>query len=93
MTQQECKRFESMAKLDLPPDERQWVMEQAGRLEAQFAELDRIDTDGVLPLVTVSELSSVLREDVSFALLPREELLAGAPEQYDGYFQVPKTMV
>ena len=92
MTQDECKKYEAMAKLDLPPGERQWVAEQASIWEEQFAALDGVDTDGVLPLVTVSGLTSVMREDVTYQLLPREELLAAAPEQYGGYFQVPRTM-
>jgi len=90
MTELECKKYEASAKLDLPADERAWVMEQASAWEERFAALDAIDTTGVQPLVTVSGLKNVLREDEARQLLPREEILAGAPEQYDGYFQAPK---
>jgi len=33
-----------------------------------------------------------MREDVAVKLLPRDELLANAPEEYDGYFKVPGTL-
>jgi len=33
--------------------------------------------------------SNVMREDVASKLISRDELLKNAPEQHDGYFQVP----
>ena len=57
-----------------------------------FNALAGIDTDGVEPLVTVLDLQNVLREDVGTKMISREELLANAPMQCDGYFQVPKTL-
>jgi len=85
--------FEEMAMLDLPSDERAWVSEQAERLLAGFDALEGADTSEIQPLVTVLDVRNVLREDISAQLIPREELLSNAPEQYDGYFQVPKTLV
>ena len=92
MTDTECKSYESMAKLDLPADERAWVMEEAEVWGKRFAALDVMDTSGAEPLITVSPLKNVMREDVAVRMLPREAILSGAPEQYDGYFQVPKTV-
>ena len=89
---QNIKDYEAMAKLDLPEAERQWVSDCADRLQNSFHELDKIDVAGVSPLVTVLDIQNVLREDVSKKILQRKELLANAPEQYDGYFQVPKTV-
>ena len=54
--------------------------------------MEKVDTDGVEPLVTVLDLKNVLREDVSSQLVSRDTLLENAPEEYDGYFQVPKTI-
>lgn len=84
--------YEAMVKLNLPESEREWIAEKASMLEASFKELSEIDTDGVEPLVSVLEFESALREDVSVKLLPREEILSNSPEQYDGYFQVPRTI-
>lgn len=92
MTEQECRIFETMVKLSLPPEERKWITERVSSLEERFTALDDIRTDGVLPLVTVSDLTNVLREDVTEKLLPREEILEGAPELYGDYFQVPRTV-
>lgn len=92
MNVQEIRAYEAMAKLDPPGAERDWALKQAAMLEESFNALPNIPTDGVEPLVSVLPLKNVLREDVAVRMLPREEILANAPEQYDGYFQVPKTL-
>ena len=86
------KPYEDMMKLDLPDGERAWVSARAGVLTASFTALEDINTDGIDPLVTVLDIQNVLREDISVKMLPRGELLASAPEQYGGYFQVPRTL-
>ena len=89
---QTIKPYEAMAKLALTETEREELQSRAHRLTESFAALENIDTAGVEPLVTVLDIQNVLREDVSARMMPREELLENAPEQYDGYFQVPRTL-
>jgi len=84
--------YEGMAKLDLSEAERGWVSGRAGMLIDSFNKLADIDVSGVEPLITVLDVKNVFREDVDVKMLPREELLANAPEQYGGYFKVPKTI-
>jgi hypothetical protein len=48
--------------------------------------------EGGEPLVTVLNVQNDFREDIAVKFMPREELLSNAPEQYDGYFQVPRTI-
>ena len=84
--------YEAMAMLDLPDAERETLGRLLDDLTKGFAVLEQIDTDGVEPLVTVLSMQNILREDVAGKLLTREEILANAPEQYDGYFQVPGTL-
>jgi len=86
------KDYEAMAKLDLPEYERQWVSERMELLIDSFHALEGVDTSGVEPLVTVLDIQNVLREDVAVKQFTREEILSNAPEQYDGYFQVPRTL-
>ncbi len=84
--------YEPMAKLLLDDKTRAWADDVIARLEGEFEKLESVDTDGVEPLVTVLDLQNVLREDVSEQIVSRETLLENAPEEYDGYFQVPKTL-
>jgi len=78
-----------MAMLDLTESERTHLKERFDEISSGFSALDAYDTDGALPLVTVLELRNVMREDITAKFMPREELLENAPEQHDGYFQVP----
>ena len=82
--------YEAMSKLELSESERRWVREMSDQFH--FDALENIDVSGVEPLITVLGIKNVLREDKSVKMLTREELLSNAPEQYDGCFQVPKTL-
>ena len=88
----DIKKFEAMAKLDLPEAESQWVSGRADKLIESFSALESIDTNGIEPLVTVLDIQNVLRDDIVKKSISREELLSGAPEQHDGYFRVPKAL-
>ncbi|MCL2052806.1 MAG: Asp-tRNA(Asn)/Glu-tRNA(Gln) amidotransferase subunit GatC [Lachnospiraceae bacterium] len=79
-------------KLRLSSEEKEILSERKQVLENSFAILGEINTDNVEPLVSVLQEKNVLREDVTAKMISREELLKNAPEQYDGYFQVPKTL-
>ena len=81
--------YESMAMLDLSEVERVSLKERFDTVTDSFDALEKCDTDGVEPLVTVLDLNNVMREDVSSKFMQRDELLKNAPEQHDGYFQVP----
>ena len=86
------KKYEAIAMFDLSDGERKKISERAGFLAESSNMLEKIDTDGIEPLVSVLDIHTVLREDKSEKVLTRDEILANAPEQYDGYFQVPGTL-
>ena len=86
------EKYEPMAKLSLEGEERAWAEDIIERLEKEFDAFEAIDTEGVEPMVTVLELTNVLREDVSEQIVSRETLLENAPAEYDGYFEVPRTI-
>ena len=92
MAKNTAEMYEPMAKLSLDGESRAWADEIIARLEGEFEKMESVDTEGVEPLVTVLDLRNVLREDVSSQLVDRDTLLENAPEEYDGYFQVPKTI-
>ena len=92
MAKNTAQMYEPMAKLSLDSESRAWADEIIARLEDEFSKMEKADTEGVEPLVTVLDLKNVLREDVSAQIVSRDTLLENAPEEYDGYFQVPKTI-
>lgn len=89
---QKISEYAVLEKLRLTAEETSQIQAQAKLLEESFSPLESVVTDGIEPLVTVLDLQNVLRDDISHKLLSREELLSNAPQQYNGYFQVPKTL-
>ena len=88
----DIKTYEKTAMFDLTDDERQSLNALASEIAEGFREIEKIDTANVEPLVSVLDLSGVMREDISEKLIPRETIMANAPEHKDGYFQVPGTL-
>ena len=88
----DVRKFESIAKLNLPEKEREWIQKSANYLIESFEQLKEIETTGIDPMVSVLDLQNILREDECVQTISRDVLLSNAPEQYDGYFQVPKTL-
>src|SRR5262249_36054340 len=78
-----------LAKLELDDDE---VERMAAELSSVLEHVDRIrelDLDDVAPTSHVVDVTSVVREDGPVRCLPREAVLAAAPEPVDGGFGVP----
>jgi aspartyl-tRNA(Asn)/glutamyl-tRNA(Gln) amidotransferase subunit C len=86
------KNFESMAMLELSESEFSVLKLRFDAVVSGFNALEKYDTSGVEPLVTVLERFNVLREDVSTKFMPRDELMKNAPEQHGGYFVAPATI-
>ena len=70
-------------------EERNIIEERFNNIVDKFTAFDAYDTDGVEPAFTVLDLKNVMREDLVMNNMARDEVLANAPEQNDGYFQVP----
>ena len=84
--------YAAMAKISLSETERIEISTQVEILIESFGALENIKTDTVDVQVTVLDVKNVFRGDVVVKNVPRETLLSNAPEQYGGYFQVPKTL-
>ena len=54
--------------------------------------LNEIDTEGVDPLIYMSEEVNVLREDIVTGSITREEALKNAPNSDGVFFKVPKVI-
>lgn len=55
-------------------------------------QLSEIDTEGVEPLVFMSNEINVLREDIPMTALSHEEALLNAPKKDTDYFRIPKVL-
>ena len=88
----DIKSYAAMAKFTLDEPTQATLSAQADRLIDSFKGLEKANTDGIEPMVTVLDIVNVLREDAADKKWTREELLSTAPAAHEGYFQVPKTL-
>lgn len=81
-----------LAKLELSGAEKEQAKKDMGRMLDYIDKLNELDTSGVEPMSHVFPVRNVFREDVVENEDDREHMLANAPAQKDGQYQVPKTV-
>jgi len=86
------KTLESLAKINLTDEEEKTAGEFFEFFIPKFALFENISTENVEPLVTVSSLENIMREDTAYRMVSREALLENSPENNDGYFVVPRIL-
>ena len=86
------KTLESLAKINLTDTEKNTALEFFEFWIEKFDMLENVDTENIEPLVTVLSLENVMREDISYKMVSVEKLLENAPDQYNGYFVVPRIL-
>ena len=88
----DLKKLESLSKINLTDTEKNTALEFFEFYIPKFDMLENINTENIEPLVTVSSLENVMREDISHKMISVDELLENAPDQRDGYFVVPRIL-
>ena len=86
------KQLESISKINLTDSETNTALDFFNLWIEKFDTLEKIDTENIEPLVSVSSLVNVMREDVAYKMVSVEELLENAPEQNNGHFVVPRIL-
>ena len=84
------EKVAKLSRLELDEAEVALYADQLNQILDTMAGLQQIDTEGVAPLAHVLPIENVLREDEVGQCFTQEKVLANAPEQADGMFQVPK---
>jgi len=82
----------ALAKLEFDEKSAEQMKVDLERIIGFIDKLSEIDTDGVEPLIYLSEEVSVLREDGIKAMVSQVEALKNAPEKDSDYFKVPTVL-
>jgi aspartyl-tRNA(Asn)/glutamyl-tRNA(Gln) amidotransferase subunit C len=87
LTREQVQHIAELAKLKLNDDEVERMTQQLSAILDYAARLQELDTDAIPPTASVVPLRNVMREDAVTPSLPREEVLANAPDKSeDGEF-------
>ncbi len=90
MTADMLKSLENLNELCLSDSERQQALNIFEYMEEKVAAMQNIDTDNTEIMVHCMPMINVLREDERKQLFSREDLLAGAPENSEDSWIVPR---
>jgi aspartyl-tRNA(Asn)/glutamyl-tRNA(Gln) amidotransferase subunit C len=88
----EVERIALLARIGLTSAETERMAVELSQIVGFMEQLQQVDIEGVAPTDQVTGLVDVWREDQVRPSLPREQLLANAPYQKDGYIVVKRVL-
>ena len=86
----DVKHVAKLARLELTDDEINKYSKQLGDILKYVEQMNEVDTTGIEPMPHAIPVYNVMREDVVTYEQTKEELMANAPYEEDGFFRVPK---
>ena len=89
LSKTEVEAVASLAKLALQPEEAASMTEQLAKIFDLVNTLAEVDTTGVKPTYSPSDVQNVLRADVAVDAQQATALLANAPEREGDLIKVP----
>jgi aspartyl-tRNA(Asn)/glutamyl-tRNA(Gln) amidotransferase subunit C len=88
LTIKEVEHVAHLARLRLAPDELEKMRTDLSYILDYIDMLKEVDVSDVPPTAQVTDLVNVMRADLVRPSLPREDVLANAPDQQDSMFRV-----
>jgi aspartyl-tRNA(Asn)/glutamyl-tRNA(Gln) amidotransferase subunit C len=90
ITKEQVEHVAKLARLAITEEEKATFSEQLSSILTYVEQLNQLDTSKVEPTSHVLSMQNVFREDRVKDSLPREEILAGAPDASEEFFRVPR---
>jgi aspartyl-tRNA(Asn)/glutamyl-tRNA(Gln) amidotransferase subunit C len=81
-----------LARLEFTEEGKVEILNDMNRMLAFVDKLNEMDTDGVEPLIYMTDEVNVMREDEPKITLTQKEALKNAPKKDSDYFKVPKVI-
>jgi aspartyl-tRNA(Asn)/glutamyl-tRNA(Gln) amidotransferase subunit C len=92
LRREDVAKVAKLARLTLSEDELDMFTEQLGQVLEHAEDIEALDLRDVAPTAHPFGLVNVVRADTVRPCLPRDEVLAMAPDAEDGRFAVPRIM-
>ena len=90
ITIKDVEHVAKLARLELTEDEKELYTKQLGDVLKYVDQMNEVDTTNVKPMTQVIDFNNVMREDKVVQEISKEDLMANAPEEENGFFKVPK---
>ena len=93
LTIADVEHVAALARLGLTRPEMERLRDQLSSILVHIAALDELDTAAIPPTAQVVALTNVYREDEVRPSMPAVAVLANAPREADGFFEVDALLV
>ena len=92
ITEETVDHIAHLARLEFTGDSKKAIMQDMENIIGFMDKLSEVDTEGVEPLIFMSDEINVLREDVAEVTVTQKEALKNAPKHDSDYFRIPKVL-
>ncbi|MCC6276993.1 MAG: Asp-tRNA(Asn)/Glu-tRNA(Gln) amidotransferase subunit GatC [Oligoflexia bacterium] len=92
VSEETIRKIAHLARLELTEKEVQTYSKQLTGILDYVSQLSKVDTTGVEPLVTATDMAVNFREDKVEPSLSPDDLLSNAPDRSGNLFKVPPVL-
>lgn len=92
ITPQKVDELAQLSRLKFEGEEKEIIRQDLEKILAMCEKLNEVNTDGVEPLVYMTDNTNVLRKDEVQQVITHEEALRNAPKKDSDFFRVPKVI-
>ncbi len=82
----------NLARLEFEGEEKKRLQKDLNRMLGFVEKLEEVNTDGVEPLIYMTDQSNHVRDDQAEVTISKEDALKNAPLKDSDYFKVPKVL-
>jgi aspartyl-tRNA(Asn)/glutamyl-tRNA(Gln) amidotransferase subunit C len=92
ITPEKVQELAHLARLEFEGEAAENIRRDLENILEMCESLNNLDTEGIAPLIYMTDNVNVLREDVVHQDISHEEALKNAPARDSDYFRVPKVI-
>ncbi len=89
---EKIESLSNLAKLHFDENEKQNIAQELEKILDMIETLQKVNTEGVEPLIYMTDSHSVLRKDEVHQEITKEEALKNAPKKDSDFFRVAKVI-
>lgn len=92
ITDETIDHLAHLSRLEFNGKQREQITNDLNRIIAFVDQLSAVNTDGVDPLIFMTESENVLREDVDVQTISQQDALKNAAVHDSDYFKIPSVL-
>jgi aspartyl-tRNA(Asn)/glutamyl-tRNA(Gln) amidotransferase subunit C len=92
ITDETIDHLAHLARLEFTGDQKERIKTDLTRIIGFVEQLSTVNTEGVEPLIFMTETENVLREDIDVVTISQQEALKNAAVHDSDYFKIPTVL-